>query len=81
MARTPASGTGCTAPGTDGAGGPARTAASGTNWEGCGVAPDVATPADRARDVAYRRNLEALLAADPDRPAAAEQRTALAALG
>ncbi|ADL44623.1 S41 family peptidase [Micromonospora aurantiaca (nom. illeg.)] len=56
-------------------------AASGTNWEGCGVTPDLASPADGARDVAYRRSLEALLAADPDRPTAAEARTALAALG
>ncbi|GGR73542.1 interphotoreceptor retinoid-binding protein [Micromonospora fulviviridis] len=55
-------------------------AASGTNWEGCGVVPDVETPAGAARDVAYRRALESLLAADPGRPTAAEAREALAAL-
>ncbi|MBQ1046512.1 MULTISPECIES: S41 family peptidase [unclassified Micromonospora] len=56
-------------------------AVSGTNWEGCGVVPDVEAPVDRARDVAYRRSLEALLTADPGRPTAAEARAALAALG
>ncbi|QLQ39482.1 S41 family peptidase [Micromonospora robiginosa] len=56
-------------------------AVSGTNWEGCGVAPDVEVPAGRARDLAYTRSLEALLAADPDRPAADEVRAALAVRG
>jgi hypothetical protein len=55
-------------------------AATGTNWEGCGVAPDVELPAGEARDVAYRKALETLLAADPERPTADEAREALAAL-
>lgn len=53
---------------------------SGTNWEGCGVAPDVEVAAGEARDVAYRKALEALLTADPERPTADEAREALAAL-
>ncbi|MCW3839197.1 S41 family peptidase [Micromonospora yasonensis] len=56
-------------------------AASGTNWEGCGVAPDVEVPAEGARDVAYKMALEALLAADPQRRTADEAREAVAALG
>jgi hypothetical protein len=55
-------------------------AATGTNWEGCGVAPDIATPAAEAQDTAYRMALESLLAADPQRPTADEAREALAAL-
>ena len=31
---------------------------TGTNWEGTGVAPDVAVPAEQAMDVAYRRALQ-----------------------
>ncbi|MFU8870439.1 S41 family peptidase [Micromonospora sp. SL4-19] len=53
---------------------------TGTNWEGCGVTPDVEVAADAARDVAYRRALEALLAADPQRPTSDEAREALATL-
>ncbi|SBT52411.1 S41 family peptidase [Micromonospora auratinigra] len=56
-------------------------AATGTNWEGCGVTPDVECPADGATDLAYRRSLESLLAADPQRPTADEARAALADLG
>ncbi|MFR9778139.1 S41 family peptidase [Micromonospora sp. MS34] len=55
-------------------------AVTGTNWEGCGVAPDVAAPAGEARDTAYRMALESLLAADPQRPTADEAREAVAAL-
>ncbi|SCG40348.1 S41 family peptidase [Micromonospora inositola] len=53
---------------------------SGTNWEGCGVAPDVPVTAAEARDVAYRKALEALLADDPRRSTADEAREALAGL-
>ncbi|MEU2613014.1 S41 family peptidase [Micromonospora sp. NPDC007271] len=53
---------------------------TGTNWERCGVTPDVEVAAGAARDVAYRRALEALLATDPQRPTADEAREALAAL-
>lgn len=31
---------------------------TGTNWEGTGVEPDVAVPADQAMDVAYRQALQ-----------------------
>ncbi|MFE9694804.1 S41 family peptidase [Micromonospora sp. NPDC005806] len=55
-------------------------AATGTNWEGCGVVPDVEVPAAEALDTAYRTVLESLLAADPQRPTADEAREALAAL-
>jgi C-terminal processing protease CtpA/Prc len=34
---------------------------TGTNWEGTGVAPDVATPADQALNTAYRMVLEKML--------------------
>ncbi|MEE3919814.1 S41 family peptidase [Micromonospora sp. BRA006-A] len=77
----PRVGTGCTRTWNSRCRWPGPYAASGTNWEGRGVTPDLASPADAARDVAYRRSLEALLAADPDRPTAAEARAALAALG
>ena len=50
---------------------------SGTSWEGTGVAPDIHTPADQARDEAYRLALEQIAAADG--PQAAEARSALAA--
>ncbi|MFE9653133.1 S41 family peptidase [Micromonospora sp. NPDC006431] len=53
---------------------------TGTNWEGCGVTPDVEVPAGAAQDVAYRRVLTDLLAADPQRPTADEAREALATL-
>ncbi|MFI7425461.1 S41 family peptidase [Micromonospora sp. NPDC049836] len=55
-------------------------AVSGTNWEGVGVVPAVDAPAERAFEVAYRRTLEALLAADPHRSTADEARAALATL-
>ncbi|WP_406037575.1 S41 family peptidase [Micromonospora sp. NBC_00898] len=53
---------------------------TGTNWEGCGVTPDVEVAADDARDLAYRKALEILLDSDPERPTADEARAALAAL-
>jgi hypothetical protein len=37
-----------------------------TNWEGTGVAPDIALPADQALDHAYRLALEAVIAATED---------------
>lgn len=37
-----------------------------TNWEGKGVAPDIAVPADQALDTAYRAILEKMLAATTD---------------
>jgi hypothetical protein len=49
----------------------------GGNWEGTGVAPDIQTTADRARDTAYERALHDVIAADG--AAAAEARDALAA--
>jgi C-terminal processing protease CtpA/Prc len=39
---------------------------TGTNWEGVGVTPDVATPADAALDVAQQHALRALLAHEQD---------------
>jgi hypothetical protein len=51
---------------------------TGGNWEGTGVAPDIHTAADRARDVAYERALQDVITADGT--AAAEARDALAAL-
>ena len=50
---------------------------TGGNWEGTGVAPDIQTPADRARDTAYERALHDVITADG--AAAAEARDALAA--
>ena len=47
------------------------------NWEGTGVTPDIQTPAAQARDTAYERALQDVIAADGD--AAAEARGALAA--
>jgi hypothetical protein len=58
---------------------------TGTNWEGTGVIPDIAVPADQARDVAYSLALRETLA-DPEVTEempprlAAEAREALAAL-
>jgi C-terminal processing protease CtpA/Prc len=51
---------------------------SGTNWEGTGVAPDVAVPAARAFPTAYRLALERVRGTDPR--LAAEVREALAEL-
>ena len=46
-----------------------------TNWEGTGVTPDVAVPADKALDVAYRAILEKMVAttSDPQRKGQIEQ--------
>ena len=54
---------------------------TGTNWQGTGVVPDVAVPEARARDVAYARALEQVLAMDDvPPPILDEAREALAAL-
>jgi C-terminal processing protease CtpA/Prc len=37
-----------------------------TNWEGTGVAPDIAVPVDQALDTAHRRAVERLLERAPD---------------
>ena len=50
---------------------------TGGNWEGTGVAPDIRTTADRARDTAYERALQDVITADGI--AAPEAREALAA--
>jgi Peptidase family S41/N-terminal domain of Peptidase_S41 in eukaryotic IRBP len=50
---------------------------TGGNWEGTGVAPDVQTTADQARDTAYERALQDVITARGT--AAAEARDALAA--
>jgi C-terminal processing protease CtpA/Prc len=39
---------------------------SGTNWEGVGVVPDVAVPAEQAYEEAYGRALRAVLEQSPD---------------
>jgi retinol-binding protein 3 len=46
-----------------------------TNWEGVGVSPDIAMPADQALDHAYLLALEKVVAgtADPDRKAALQR--------
>jgi hypothetical protein len=49
---------------------------TGGNWEGTGVAPDIPTTADRARDTAYERALHDVMTAGG--AAAAEARDALA---
>jgi C-terminal processing protease CtpA/Prc len=49
---------------------------TGGNWEGTGVAPDIQTTAGRARDTAYERALQDVIAAGGT--AAAEARDALA---
>jgi hypothetical protein len=41
---------------------------TGSNWQGTGVIPDVAVPAEQARDVAYARALRHVLAMDDDVP-------------
>ena len=54
---------------------------TGTNWQGTGVVPDVAVPEAQARDVAYARALEQVLALDDvPPPIRDEAREALAAL-
>jgi len=50
---------------------------TGTNWEGSGVEPDVAVPADEAFDVAYRMALEHVLTVDAAPAVLAEARAAL----
>jgi C-terminal processing protease CtpA/Prc len=52
---------------------------TGTNWEGRGVAPDVALPAAAALPAAHRRALEHVVA-HATGPAGEQARTALAAL-
>ena len=51
---------------------------TGGNWEGTGVAPDIETTADRARDMAYERALRDVITAHGT--AAAEAEDALAGL-
>jgi Peptidase family S41/N-terminal domain of Peptidase_S41 in eukaryotic IRBP len=54
---------------------------TGTNWQGTGVVPDIAVPADEARDVAYRMALAHVLSLDDiPPPVADEARAALAGL-
>jgi hypothetical protein len=53
---------------------------TGTNWQGTGVVPDVATPAAQACDVAYAKALRHVLALTVPPPIADEARAALAAL-
>jgi C-terminal processing protease CtpA/Prc len=54
---------------------------TGTNWQGTGVVPDTAVPADQAYDVAYAKALRHVAAlTDVPPPVADEAREALAAL-
>jgi hypothetical protein len=53
---------------------------TGTNWEGTGVIPDVAVPAEQAFDVAYGRALRHVLTLHLPPPLLDEAREALAAL-
>jgi hypothetical protein len=53
---------------------------TGTNWQGTGVVPDFAVPADQAYDVAYGQALRHVLSADVPPPVAHEAGEALAAL-
>jgi hypothetical protein len=53
---------------------------TGTNWEGTGVVPDVAVPAEEAFDVAYGRALRHVLTLHLPPPLLDEAREALAAL-
>jgi C-terminal processing protease CtpA/Prc len=50
---------------------------TGTNWEGTGVVPDVAVPADDALRVAYRTALEHVLTTPTSHAVLAEARAAL----
>ena len=52
---------------------------TGTNWEGTGVVPDVAVPAEQAFDVAYGRALRHVLTLHLPPPLLDEAREALAA--
>jgi hypothetical protein len=53
---------------------------TGTNWEGTGVTPDVAVPADQALDVAYGKALQHVLSQTLPPPLLDEAREALAKL-
>jgi hypothetical protein len=53
---------------------------TGTNWEGTGVTPDVAVPAEQAFDLAYGRALRHVLTLTVPPPLLDEAREALAAL-
>lgn len=53
---------------------------AGTNWEGTGVLPDVAVPADEAFGVGYGKALEHVLSCDVPPPLKEEAREALARL-
>ena len=53
---------------------------TGTNWQGTGVVPDTAVPADEAYDVAYGRALRHVLSMTVPPPVADEARAALAGL-
>jgi hypothetical protein len=53
---------------------------TGTNWEGTGVTPDVAVPAEQAFDVAYGRALRHMLTLSVPPPLLDEAREALAKL-
>jgi C-terminal processing protease CtpA/Prc len=50
---------------------------SGTNWEGCGVAPDIEVPAEEAFTVAYRAALDHVSQLDGCSPTAVEAQQAL----
>jgi C-terminal processing protease CtpA/Prc len=51
---------------------------TGTNWEGTGVQPDIAVPADEAFDLAYRKALEHVIANVTEASLKAEANEALA---
>jgi hypothetical protein len=53
---------------------------TGTNWQGTGVAPDVAVAAESARDTAYAAALRHVLSLEVPPPIEDEARAALAAL-
>jgi retinol-binding protein 3 len=61
--------------------GQVRTAATGRNWEGVGVTPDVAAPATSALRTAHVRAIRELMAQAPDPAALAVFARALNALG
>jgi len=50
---------------------------TGTNWEGTGVVPDIAVPADDAFDVAYKAALEHVVASGPHQAVLDEAKEAL----